>query len=560
MRKTVSARLQIAAGFFFILVLTAGAGKLAVQKTCMDVEAINDAIARAGAGWTAGHTSMTCLSEEERAKYFPPGDPVVEHFAPDTGPGATGELPDMDRGPAPWASAHEERFSWRDFEGEDWMTPVKDQAQCSSCYAFGAVSAIEGAFNVRTRDPGLDLDLAEQFILSCGPGNCEDGGQTSELLAFVQDNGLVDEACFPYVAEDIDCDDNRCPEWEERAVHILSWRKVVDTFRHGIDTAMKERIVWSPIIGGMVVYDDFFAYVDGVYEHVEGGAVGRHSVAIVGWDDAHDSWICKSSWNTDWGLGGYFEIKRGDSGINHRPYSVYVDSSSVGGYPCLEPDQLEIEVPAFGSPVSFPITLGNCGNSTLAWVAEPEPASGWLSVSPGSGSLEADAAQELTVVIDASWMRRPGEWLGSIGVRGGASAAKTELLITVVELPPEADFSADPLEGPAPLQVQFTQLSAGSVESSSWDFGDGAADTARNPVHTYSFPGTYTVSLTASFRVESSTYTRHNYITVLEGEPVDDAADDCCPDDASPEPADAAGDDGVDEGGDDGGCGCRTVR
>jgi PKD repeat protein len=70
--------------------------------------------------------------------------------------------------------------------------------------------------------------------------------------------------------------------------------------------------------------------------------------------------------------------------------------------------------------------------------------------------------------------------------------------VTVSSLPaPVSAFSAAPIFGNAPLTVQFTNQSANST-SWSWDFGDGQTSTAQNPSHTYTTPGTYSPSLTAS--------------------------------------------------------------
>jgi YD repeat-containing protein len=63
--------------------------------------------------------------------------------------------------------------------------------------------------------------------------------------------------------------------------------------------------------------------------------------------------------------------------------------------------------------------------------------------------------------------------------------------------PPVANFIASPATGAAPLSVQFTDASTGSVTSWSWNFGDGGTSTSQNPSHTYANPGTYTVTLTA---------------------------------------------------------------
>ena len=85
---------------------------------------------------------------------------------------------------------------------------------------------------------------------------------------------------------------------------------------------------------------------------------------------------------------------------------------------------------------------------------------------------------------------------------------------TVGSTPPTAGFSADWTSGPAPLPVQFTDTSTGSVASWSWDFGDGSISAAQYPSHTYSTTGTYTVSLTASGPGGSNTDAQSGYITV----------------------------------------------
>ncbi len=75
-------------------------------------------------------------------------------------------------------------------------------------------------------------------------------------------------------------------------------------------------------------------------------------------------------------------------------------------------------------------------------------------------------------------------------------------------------FSADPTDGSAPLEVQFSDMSTGGPTSWNWDFGDGTSDTSQNPSHTYSDAGTYTVRLTATTRTGSLSATRENYIMV----------------------------------------------
>jgi PKD repeat protein len=80
---------------------------------------------------------------------------------------------------------------------------------------------------------------------------------------------------------------------------------------------------------------------------------------------------------------------------------------------------------------------------------------------------------------------------------------------------PNANFSGSPTSGPAPLTVQFTNLSMGA-NSYTWLFGDGATSNDINPTHTYMSNGSYTVTLTALNTVtfESDTEIKTDYITV----------------------------------------------
>ena len=82
---------------------------------------------------------------------------------------------------------------------------------------------------------------------------------------------------------------------------------------------------------------------------------------------------------------------------------------------------------------------------------------------------------------------------------------------------PTADFSGTPLNGEAPLNVSFTDLSVmgtNGITSWTWDFGDGGTSFDQNPSHVYSAQGTYTVTLTVSDGSLSDTETKVDYIIV----------------------------------------------
>ncbi|MGH9037273.1 MAG: DUF7594 domain-containing protein, partial [Acidimicrobiia bacterium] len=78
---------------------------------------------------------------------------------------------------------------------------------------------------------------------------------------------------------------------------------------------------------------------------------------------------------------------------------------------------------------------------------------------------------------------------------------------------PTANFTASATSGPTPLAVNFTDTSTGSPTSWAWNFGDGGTSTLRNPAHTYTAAGTFTVSLTVGNTAGTDTESKSNLIT-----------------------------------------------
>ena len=81
---------------------------------------------------------------------------------------------------------------------------------------------------------------------------------------------------------------------------------------------------------------------------------------------------------------------------------------------------------------------------------------------------------------------------------------------------PTANFTANTTNGNSPLTVQFTDTSTNKPTSWLWNFGDGTTSTDENPTHTYTTPGIYTVTLTATNAAANNTITQNNYITVMD--------------------------------------------
>jgi len=113
----------------------------------------------------------------------------------------------------------------------------------------------------------------------------------------------------------------------------------------------------------------------------------------------------------------------------------------------------------------------------------------------------------------------PGTYSVSLTVTnavGSDDSTRTNYITaSIVPIAPVADFTGTPTTGNAPLTVNFTDTSTpgtSPITARLWDFGDGGTSTAQNPSHTYTAPGTYTVSLGVSTLVGSDTETKTSYI------------------------------------------------
>jgi PKD repeat protein len=115
---------------------------------------------------------------------------------------------------------------------------------------------------------------------------------------------------------------------------------------------------------------------------------------------------------------------------------------------------------------------------------------------------------DLTIPVSAS----AGTWTVTVVQDGGTGNGPASF--TILEDAPVTNFTATPRSGVPPLTVNFTDLSTGNPTSWAWNFGDGTNSTERNPIHVYTIPAEYNVSLTAGKGGSSMTLTKVNYISV----------------------------------------------
>ncbi len=295
------------------------------RQNAKEIEALNTK----NLSWVAGETAVSRLSFEEKKRLFL--EPVVpnlngfEYYR-----GGLFEIP-SNTPPQPSASTLVANFNWGNRHGENWLTSVKDQGQCGSCWAFASTGATEAVTNLFFNQH-LNLDLAEQDALSCsGAGSCN-GGLPGETLDYFTTTGLVGEQCFPYSETDQVCH-NKCGVPNE-LVHIGG--RIPFTHPKTEDTLKRMIIEQGPVSGGI-------------------GSL-LHAMTLIGFetdpDDGRIIWIFKNSWGQNWGSrlldsawgegnaeGGYAYVKLDINNIEWT-HSIQLPITSINGHSinCVDKD------------------------------------------------------------------------------------------------------------------------------------------------------------------------------------------------------------------------------
>ncbi|XVF14541.1 hypothetical protein REPUB_Repub09cG0070300 [Reevesia pubescens] len=194
----------------------------------------------------------------------------------------------------------------------DWrkkgaVTPIKDQGQCGSCWAFSAVASMEGVTKLTT---GKLISLAEQELVDCDTKGVDQGcqgGLMDDAFQFIQKNkGLTTESIYPYQGVDGTCNTKK---EANHAADINGYEDVPANNEEALQKAVANQPVSVAIDAGGF---EFQFYSSGVFT----GACGTdldHGVAAIGYgvdNDGTKYWLVKNSWGTSWGEQGYIRMLR----------------------------------------------------------------------------------------------------------------------------------------------------------------------------------------------------------------------------------------------------------
>jgi hypothetical protein len=236
-------------------------------------------------------------------------------------------------------------FSWRDINGTDYTTPVRDQSPAPTCEAFGLVAALETKMQYQLHEQ-YNPDLSENHLYFYAGGTIEQGYvNIVDAANYLIDIGVPDEGCFPDPHRAFDYPFESLPGWENRTVKITQWAWV----DHDVTTMKQTLIDHGPLVICIHFWRDFFLYFGGVYKHHEGQTAGGHVVTIVGYDDSKSCWIVKNSWGAKWGEDGYFRMAY-DADMLAEWYGPGTGVMYVEGvYGNLRPDipKIHLDTPAY---------------------------------------------------------------------------------------------------------------------------------------------------------------------------------------------------------------------
>jgi parallel beta-helix repeat protein len=228
-------------------------------------------------------------------------------------------------------------FSWRDINGTDFTTSIKDQTPIPSCETFAFVAAVETMLQYQIGFP-FECDLSEAHLFFYSDGNVSWGSYPEDNADFLLEYGVPDEACWPYPTIKYQYPLNTTAEnWQNRTVKISEWNHLPNN-----RDAIKQAIIdHGPVIGVFQIFEDFMIHSRGIYQHRWGKSLGPHIIAIVGYNDDPGYWVCKNSWGTEWGEQGWFRIRYGECLIESHCISIvgvkgtypiiYVDDDNIAG-------------------------------------------------------------------------------------------------------------------------------------------------------------------------------------------------------------------------------------
>lgn len=202
----------------------------------------------------------------------------------------------------------------------DWrsnMTPVRDQGECGSCWAFASAAVMEGNYNVKNKikSPTSSSWLSTQQLVDCDTNSagCDGGWALGALFYYSKNTGLVGEKDYSYSSGS----SGLTGICKNDIVSNLNVKKIKSLSTSYCDNCTIDEwytyLSKGPISISSAVTDDWFYYTSGIYSVTQCDATSsNHAVVAVGWgkdSQGTEYSIVRNSWSDSWGEAGHIRIK-----------------------------------------------------------------------------------------------------------------------------------------------------------------------------------------------------------------------------------------------------------
>jgi len=185
-------------------------------------------------------------------------------------------------------------------------TPIKDQGQCGSCWAFATTENIESVWAIGQK-PNALTPLAPQEIVDCDTGEqgCNGGDPQQAYPWVAQQGGMDTEASYPYTAEDGTCAFNQA--------NVAATISSANNAFGGSEQQMAANLASTAPFSIIVDASSWQYYTGGILPAAQCGSSLDHAVIAAGYDLTNQFWNVRNSWGSGWGENGYIRLQFGQN-------------------------------------------------------------------------------------------------------------------------------------------------------------------------------------------------------------------------------------------------------